>query len=86
MLGTVQSKKFCLSVCCQKNIRNRIYEITILPSALCGHETRSLILREEHKERASENRRIFGSKMEKVTSGRRKLHKEGLRDLNSSLL
>jgi hypothetical protein len=50
-------------------------------------ETWSLILREEHRLRLSENRvlrRIFGPKRDEVTGEWRKLHNEELRDLYSS--
>jgi hypothetical protein len=50
-------------------------------------ETWSLSLREEHKLRVFEKRvlwTIFGPKRDGVTGGRRKLHKEELRDLYSS--
>jgi hypothetical protein len=48
---------------------------------LYGCETWSLILREEHRLRAFENRvlrRIFGSKTNEVIGGYRKLHNEEL--------
>ena len=51
-----------------------------------GCETWSLILREEHRLRVSENRvlRIFGPKRDKITGEWRKLHNEELNDLYSS--
>jgi hypothetical protein len=45
------------------NIEIRIYKTIILPVALCGCETWSLTLREEHRQTVFENRvlrRIFG--------------------------
>jgi hypothetical protein len=54
---------------------------------LCGCETWSLTLREEHRLRVFENkvlRRIFGPKRDEVTGGWRKLHNEELRGLYSS--
>jgi hypothetical protein len=54
---------------------------------LYGCETWSLTLREEHKLRVFENkvlRRIFGSKRDIATGGRRKLHNEELHNLYSS--
>jgi hypothetical protein len=54
---------------------------------LCGCETWSLTLREEHRLRVFENRvlrRIFGLKRDDVTGEWRKLHIEELRDLYSS--
>jgi hypothetical protein len=53
---------------------------------LYGCETWSLILREEHRLRALENRvlrRIFGLKRDKVTGGWRKLHNVELHNLYS---
>jgi PAS domain-containing protein len=50
-------------------------------------QTWSLTLREEHRLRVFENRvfrRIFGSKRDEVTGGRRKLHNEELHNLYSS--
>jgi hypothetical protein len=52
-----------------------------------GCQTWSLTLREEHRLRVFENRvlsKIFGPKRGEVTGEWRKLHKEELRDLNSS--
>jgi hypothetical protein len=60
------------------------YKTIILPVVLHGCETWSLIVREEHKLRLSENRvlrRIFGPKRDGVTGGWRKLHNEGMHDL-----
>jgi hypothetical protein len=54
---------------------------------LCGCETWSLILREEHRLRAFENRvlrRICGPKRDEVTGEWRKLHNEKLHILYSS--
>jgi hypothetical protein len=39
-----------------KNVKVRIYKTIILPVVLCGCETWSLTLREEHKLRVFENR------------------------------
>jgi hypothetical protein len=53
-----------------KNINIRIYKTIILPVVLCGCETWSLTLREEHTLRVFENRvlrRIFGPKRDEVT-------------------
>jgi hypothetical protein len=50
-----------------KNLKIKIYRTIILPVVLYGCETWSLILREEHRLRVSENRvlrRIFGPKRE----------------------
>jgi hypothetical protein len=58
-----------------------------MPVVLCGCETWSLTLREEHRLRVFENRvlrRIFGQKRDEVTREWRKLHKEDLHNLYSS--
>jgi hypothetical protein len=55
-----------------KNLKIKIYKNVILPVMLCGCETWSLTLREEHRLRVFENRmlrRIFGPKREKTDSG-----------------
>jgi hypothetical protein len=54
---------------------------------LCGCETWSLTLREQHRVRVFENRvlrRIFGPKRDEVTGEWRKLHSEELHILYSS--
>jgi hypothetical protein len=54
---------------------------------LCGCETWSLTLREEHKLRVFENRvlrKIFEPKRDEVIGGWRKLHNEGLHNMYSS--
>ena len=59
----------------------------IFPVLLCGLETWSLTLREEHRLRVFENRvlrGIFGPKRDEVTRERRKLHNEELNDLYCS--
>ena len=58
----------------------------MLPAVLYGCEAWSLTLREERKLRMFENmalRRIFGSRMNKVTGKWRRLHNEELSDLYS---
>jgi hypothetical protein len=65
-----------------------LYPNTYFPLVSYGCETWSLISREEHRLRVSENRvlrRIFGPKRDEVTGGWRKLHEEELHNLNSSL-
>jgi hypothetical protein len=60
-------------------IKILVYKTTILPFALCGCETWSLTLREEHRLRVFENgvlRKIFETKRNKVGGGCRKLHNE----------
>jgi hypothetical protein len=70
-----------------KNLEIRIYKTIILPAVLYECETWSLILREEHRLRAFENRvlrRIFGPKKHEVTGKWRKLRIEELHKLYSS--
>jgi hypothetical protein len=58
-----------------------------MPVDLCGCETWSLTLREEHRLKVFENRvlrRIFGLKRDEVTGGWRKLLNEELHSLYSS--
>ena len=55
----------------------KIYRTIILTVVLCGCETWSLTLREEHRMRVLESRvlrRIFGPKSDEVTGEWRKLH------------
>jgi hypothetical protein len=64
-----------------------MYKTVILPIGLCGHETWSLTLGEEHRLRVSENRvlmRIFGPKREEVVGGWRRQHNEELHNLYTS--
>jgi hypothetical protein len=51
-----------------KNINIKIYETIIFPVVLCGYETWSLALREEHTLRVFENRalRMSGPKRDEV--------------------
>jgi hypothetical protein len=70
-----------------KNVKVRICKTIILPVVLCGSETWSLRVREEHKLGVFENRvlrRIFGPKRDGVTGGWRKLHNEELHNLCTS--
>jgi hypothetical protein len=70
-----------------KNVEIIIYKTIILPVVLCGCETWSLTLMEEHRLRMFENRvlkRIFGPQRDEVTGGSRKLHNQELHNLNSS--
>jgi hypothetical protein len=56
----------------------------ILLVVLCGCDTWSLTLREEHRLRVFENRvliRIFGPKRDEVTGKWRKLHNKKLHDV-----
>jgi hypothetical protein len=69
-----------------RNIKIRIYKTVILPVVLCGYETWSLILREEHRLKVFYNRvlkRIFGLKRDEVIGAWRKLHNEQLYNLSS---
>jgi hypothetical protein len=71
MLVTMQSRTFCLLICCPKT-KIRIYRTVILLVVLYGCETWCLTLREEHRLRVFENRvlrRIFGPKRDEVTRG-----------------
>jgi hypothetical protein len=57
------------------NLKIKIYRTTILPAALYGRETWSLILQEERWLRVFENRvlrGIYGPKREEVTGGMEK--------------
>jgi hypothetical protein len=87
MLAIIRFRAFCLLVCCQKNLKIRIYKTIILPVVLYGCGTWSVKLREEHRLRVFENRvlrRIFGPKRDEVTGEWRKLHNEELHDVYSS--
>jgi hypothetical protein len=67
-------------------IQSRIYKTIILLVVLYGCETRSVILREEHRRRVFENRvlrRIFGPKRDEVKGDYRTLHSEELHYLFS---
>jgi hypothetical protein len=69
-----------------KNLKIKIYKTVILPVVLCGCETWSLTLGEEHRLRVFENRvlrKIFGPKREEDGSWR-KLHNDELHSLYSS--
>jgi hypothetical protein len=60
-----------------RSVKVKVYKIMILPVVLCGCETWSLTLREEHRLRVFENRvlrRIFGPKRDEVTEEGRKLN------------
>jgi hypothetical protein len=60
-----------------KSVTVGIYKNTVLPVVLCGCETWSLTLFEEHRLTVFENRVlriIFGSKRDYVTGGWRKLY------------
>ena len=59
-----------------KTLKIKIYRTIILPVVLCGCETWSLTLREEHRLRVFDNRllrRIFGPKRDGVAGEWRKL-------------
>jgi hypothetical protein len=77
-------QNLCLFVCCQKNIKIRIYKTLILLKVLYVCETWSVM--GGHRLRVFENRvlrRIFGPKRDEVTGWWRKLHNEELHDLYS---
>jgi hypothetical protein len=68
-------------------VKIKIYKIIILPAVLCGCETWSLTLREEHRLRVFDNRvlrRIFGPKGDEVTGEWTKLHNGELHNLYST--
>jgi len=68
------------------DLKVRIYRTIILPVVLCGCETWSLTLKEEHRFRVFEKRvlgRILGSKRDEVKGEWRKLHNEELNGLYS---
>jgi hypothetical protein len=44
MLATIRFRAFCLLVCCQKNLKIRIFKTIILPVVLYGCETWLLTL------------------------------------------
>jgi hypothetical protein len=70
-----------------RNVNVKIHKTIVFPVILCGCETWSLTLREEHRLRVFENRllrRIFGPKRDEVTGVWRKLHNGELRNLYSS--
>jgi len=70
-----------------KSLKIKIFRTIILPVVLCGNETWSLTLWEEHRLRVSENtelRRIYGPKRDEVTKEWRKLHNKELNDLSFS--
>jgi hypothetical protein len=70
-----------------RNVKVKIYKITILPVVLYGCETCYFSLREEHRLRVFENRvlrRIFGPKRDEVTGEWRELHSDELHNLYSS--
>ena len=70
-----------------KNFKINIYRIIILPVALYGCGTWSLILRQERRLSVFENRvlrRIFGPKRDEVTREWRELHNEEHSDLYCS--
>jgi hypothetical protein len=87
LLATIQFRVFCLPISSQKNFSIKIYKTVTLPVALCGCETWSLTLKEEHRLRVFENsvlRRISGPKREEVVEVRKRLHNEKLRNLYAS--
>jgi len=80
-------QNFLSSSLLSKNLKMKIYRITLLPVVFCGCETWSLTLREEPRLRLFENRvlrRIFGPKKDEVTGEWRKLRNEELNNLYSS--
>ncbi|KAJ4449908.1 hypothetical protein ANN_01315 [Periplaneta americana] len=77
----------CHPVCCQKNLKVRIYKTVKLPVVVYGCETWTLTLREEQRLRVFENkvlRKIFGTKRDDVTGEWRKIYNAELHALYSS--
>jgi hypothetical protein len=69
------------------NLKVKIYKTVILRVVLCGCETWSVTLREEHRLRVFEIRvlrGIFGPKRDEVTGEWRKLHSGELHNIYSS--
>jgi hypothetical protein len=69
-----------------RNVKVKIFRTIIVPVVLCGCETWSLTLREEHRLRVFENRVLrgmFGPKRDEVTGEWRKLHNGELCNLYS---
>jgi len=67
------AESFVFHVAIQKYKDSKIYRIIILPVVLCGCESWSLTLKEEHRLRVFEYwvlRKIFGSKGNEVTGER----------------
>jgi hypothetical protein len=67
-----------------KNAKIKIYKAIILLLVLCGYETWSLTLREEHRLRVFENRalrRMLGPKRDEMPGGWRKSHNVELHNL-----
>jgi hypothetical protein len=87
MLATIGSRVFCLPACCLEMVKVKICITIMLSVVLCGCETWSLVLREDHRLRVFVNRvlrRIFGPKKDEVTGEWRKLHSEVIHILYSS--
>jgi hypothetical protein len=69
------------------NLKVMVHKTIIVPVVLCGCETWSLTLREEHRLKVFENRvlrRIFGPKGDEVTGEWRKFYSDELHNLYSS--
>ncbi|KAJ4426317.1 hypothetical protein ANN_27131 [Periplaneta americana] len=80
-------EKLLSSSLLSKNLKVRIYKTVTLSVVLCGCETWTLTLREEHRLKVFENkvlRKIFGAKRDEVTGEWRKLHNTELHALYSS--
>jgi hypothetical protein len=84
---SVSAESFVFLFAKQNFVTVKIYRIIILSFVLCGCETWSLALWEEHRLRAFSNRvlrRIFGPKRNEVTGEWGKLQDEEPNDLYSS--
>jgi hypothetical protein len=82
--NTLFSAELFSSSLLSKNTKLKIYTIITLPVALCGYETWSLTLIQEHQQRMSENtvlRKIFGPKRNHIPWEWCRLHNKELYDL-----
>jgi hypothetical protein len=81
MLAIIQCRIFCLLVCYPKIKKIKVYHTIVLPAILNVCETWLLTLREECRQRESENRvprGIFGPKRDRVTGEWEKYIKRSL--------
>jgi hypothetical protein len=65
-------------------VKVKIHKTILLPVVLFGHETWSLTLREEHRLRVFEDRRIYGPKRDEIMGEGRNMHNGELHNLYSS--
>jgi hypothetical protein len=87
MLATIQSRTFCLLVCCLKTEELEYTKLLFCLWYCMGAKLGLLTLREEHRLKEFENRMlrtIFGPRKDEVTGDWRQLHNEELHNLYSS--